>query len=365
MTKIKEIIQALEVFAPISLQESYDNSGLIVGDANTKVKGVLVSLDTTEEVVDEAIKKGSNLIVSHHPIIFSGLKKINGKSYIERVVIKAIKNDIAIYAIHTNLDNVIDGVNAKIAEKLGLKDPKILSPKSNSLLKLSVFVPKNHEDDIRNALFEAGAGTIGNYTDCSFSSKGIGSFKANEKAKPFAGEHGKIHFEKEKKIELIMPEHTKGKVISALLNAHPYEEVAYDLYPILNKNSNIGSGMIADLEKEMDEVSFMNYVKEKLNTDCIRHSELRGKNVKKVAFCGGSGDFLLENAISHNADVYISGDFKYHRFFDAENKLVIMDIGHYESEQFTIDLLVDFLKEIFSTFAIRFTEVKTNPINYF
>ena len=363
--KIKNVIKELEILAPPSLQESYDNSGLIVGDKNDELNGILVSLDTTEAVVQEAIDNNINLIVSHHPIIFSGLKSITGKNYIERVIIKAIKHNISIYAIHTNLDNVLNGVNQKIADKLGLIDLKILSPKKQSLLKLSVFIPKGAKEEVKEALFESGAGNIGNYSHCSFSSNGIGSFKANENAKPYVGGKNEIHFEEEIKVEVVLPSHLQSKVVSALLNAHPYEEVAYDLYPIINKNKLIGSGMIGRLKEDMDEEAFLRFVKDKMKTDCIRYTTLLNKNVRKVAFCGGAGDFLLDAAITQNADVFISGDFKYHRFFDAENKLVIFDIGHYESEQFTIDLIGDFLKEKFSTFAIRFTEVKTNPINYF
>lgn len=365
MIKISNVIKELEILAPPILQESYDNAGLIVGDKNEELSGILISLDTTEEVIQEAIDNNINLIVSHHPIIFSGLKSITGKNYIERVIIKAIKHNISIYAIHTNLDNIFDGVNQKIANRLGLVDLKILSPKKESLLKLSVFIPKGAKEDVKEALFAAGAGNIGNYSHCSFSSSGIGSFKANDKASPFVGEKGEIHFEEEIKVEVVLPSYLQSKVTSALLNAHPYEEVAYDLYPILNKDKLIGSGMIGKLNEEMDEQSFLHYVKEKMNTDCIRHTSLLNKKISKVAFCGGAGDFLLESAIAKNADVFISGDFKYHRFFDSENKLIILDIGHYESEQFTIELLGDFLKEKFSTFAIRFTEVNTNPINYF
>lgn len=365
MTKIDDVIKELERLAPASLQEKYDNSGLLVGSRNDEVKGILVSLDTTEEVVQEAIDKKLNLIVSHHPIIFSGIKSLTGETYIERVLLKAIKNDIAIYAIHTNLDNVFAGVNGRIAEKLELEKLSILSPKNNSILKLSVYVPTANLEDVKNALFDAGAGNIGNYSNCSFYSNGKGSFKANENANPFVGEINEDHIEAESKLEVVLPSFKRSKILKALFAAHPYEEVAYDLYSLINDDPSVGSGMIGYLKKEMDEKAFMKRLKKEMKTDCIRHSDLLNKKIHKVALCGGAGDFLLESAISQNADVYISADFKYHRFFDAEKKIVIMDIGHYESEQFTIDLLVDFLTEIFSTFAIRFTEVKTNPINYF
>ena len=364
MTLIKEIIQKLETFAPPSLQESYDNSGLIVGNISEKVKGVLVSLDTTEAVVDEAIQKGCNLIISHHPIIFKGLKKITGANYIERVIISAIKNNIAIYAMHTNLDNVKHGVNKMIANRLGLQNTKVLSPKNDTLLKLIVFVPTNQAEAVRTSLFSAGAGNIGNYSLCSFNSEGKGSYKANEGAKPFKGEVGKLHNEDEVKIEVVLPSYLKDNVINAMLNSHPYDEVAYDLISLKNQHELIGSGLIGELKKPVDELSFLKILKEKMKTDCIRHTDLLNKPIKTVALNGGSGSFLLAQAKAKKADLFITGDVKYHEFFDAENQLVIADIGHYESEQFTIDLIGGFLIENFSKFAVRFTEVNTNPINY-
>ncbi len=364
MTRINDVINELERFAPPILQEDYDNSGLLIGNANDELKGILVSLDTTEDIVQEAIDNNLNLIISHHPIIFKGLKSLTGKNYTERTLLKAIKNDIAIYAIHTNLDNVFQGVNFQIAKTLKLKDITILKA-NNKLLKLVVFVPNTHLNEVKEALYSAGAGNIGDYSNCSFYSEGKGSFKANENADPYVGEIGKTHIEEESKLEIILPSYLKSAVLSALFKIHPYEEVAFDLIPLLNNDPKTGSGMIGFLEEEIDERSFMDFLKKTMKTDCIRHTQLLGKKISKIAFCGGSGDFLLESAIHQNADVFISGDFKYHRFFDADNKIVIMDIGHYESEQFTIDLLVGFLTEIFSTFAIRFTEVKTNPINYF
>ena len=365
MTQIKEVIQKLETFAPPVLQENYDNAGLIVGDANEKVKGILISLDTTEDVVNEAIKKGCNLIISHHPIIFSGLKKLTGASYIERVVILAIKNNIAIYAMHTNLDNVAHGVNKMIADKLGLIKTKILSPKKNQLLKLIVFVPTSHAEIVRNCLFKAGAGNIGNYDECSFNSSGEGTYKANKNANPYIGELGKIHSEKEIKIEVVVPVYLKSEVISEMLSSHPYEEVAYDLIPIKNEISTVGSGMIGEFIEPVDEKDFLKLLKANMKTKCIRYTKLLNKPVKRVALNGGAGSFLLQKAIAKKADVFITGDVKYHEFFDAENQLVIADIGHYESEQFTIELIGGFLIENFSKFAVRFTEVNTNPINYY
>jgi dinuclear metal center YbgI/SA1388 family protein len=365
MVKIKEVIQKLESFAPVALQETYDNAGLIVGDTETEITSILVSLDTTEAIVDEAIQKGCNLIVSHHPIIFKGLKTITGKNYIERVIISAIKNNIAIYAMHTNLDNVNHGVNQMIAKRLELKNMRILMPKTDILLKLVVFVPESHTEKVRNVLFNSGAGNIGNYSSCSFNSEGTGTYKASAIANPFKGEVGKIHREPEVKIEVIIPSYLKGKIINEMLKSHPYEEVAYDLIPLKNDHSQIGSGMIGELETPIDELTFLKQLKEKMETDCVRHTALLNKPIRTVALCGGAGSFLLPAAIAQKADVFISGDFKYHDFFDADNQLVIADIGHYESEQFTIDLIGGFLIENFSKFAVRFTEVNTNPINYF
>ncbi|HEX8376905.1 MAG TPA: Nif3-like dinuclear metal center hexameric protein [Pedobacter sp.] len=362
--KLLELISHLESIAPLSYQEDYDNSGLITGSPEVEVTSALISLDCTEAIVDEAIKKGCNLIISHHPIVFKGLKKFNGKTYVERVIVKALKNDIALYAIHTNLDHVLQGVNAKICEKLDLVDAQILSPKGNLLFKLTTYVPIAHSDAVRSALFSAGAGNIGKYSDCSFNVSGYGTFKASEFANPFTGEKGTVHHEEELKIEVVFSAPQKTAIISALKNAHPYEEVAFDIYQLSKAHSEIGSGMIASLPNPMDEMEFLKLIKSKLNAKVIRHTALTGKNVTKVAVCGGSGSFLLKNAIGAKADVYISADFKYHEFFDAEDKILIADVGHYESEQFTQELIYEILQKKFPNFALHLTEFNTNPINY-
>ena len=365
MISIKEVINELEKLAPLSLQEDYDNAGLIIGDANNEVKGVLVSLDCTEAVVEDAISKGCNLIVSHHPIVFRGLKKITGANYIERVVISAIKNNIAIYAIHTNLDSVSLGVNKMIADKIGLINTRILKPKSGNLLKLIVYVPKDHSEKLRDSLFIAGAGKIGNYDSCSFNTGGEGTYKANENANPFKGDVDKLHHEAEVKIEVLLPDYLKSEVINVMIKSHPYEEVAYDIIRLENTNHSIGSGFIGELKDEMSEVTFLKMLKKNMKTNCIRHTGLFNKQINKVAISGGAGSFLINEAKKQGADVFITGDVKYHEFFDADNQMIIADIGHYESEQFTIDLIVDFLIEKFSKFAVQFTDVNTNPINYF
>ena len=350
---------------PLALQESYDNSGLIVGEPATEITGVLVSLDCTEAIVEEAIAKGCNLIVAHHPIVFKGLKKLNGKNYVERTVMKAIKNDVGILALHTNVDNHFHGVNRKIAELLNLQNVRILQPIENKLVKLSVFIPNDVVNAVSNAIFEAGGGEIGNYAECSFQLKGTGTFTPNDAANPFVGEANQRTYAEETKTEFLVQSYKLNQVLAAMKNAHPYEEVAYEIYPLLNENQFEGAGMIGELEKEMDALTFLKQLKETFNCGIIRHTELVEKPIKTVALCGGSGSFLLSQAKQQKADIFITGDFKYHEFFDAENQLIIADIGHYESEQFTSNLLADIIKENFTKFAVHLSDINTNPINYF
>lgn len=362
--KIKDITNCIEQIAPLSYAEDFDNVGLLVGDYNTTVNGVLVTLDTLENVVDEAIEKKCNLIVSFHPILFSGLKKINGKNYVERVIIKAIKNHIAIYAMHTALDNSIVGVNAKICEVLGVKNTKILVPQKNTIKKLTTYAPIQNAETVRNALFNAGAGMIGNYTNCSFNANGVGTYKGNEFSNPVIGKKGSLNTENETFISVIFEKHKEKNILKALFEAHIYEEVAYDIVAIENLNQDIGIGMIGELDDEVNEVTFLNFIKKTMNSGVIRHSKLLNKPIKKVAVLGGSGSFAIENALQAGADIYITSDIKYHEFFKAENKLLIADIGHYESEQFTKNLLVDILTKKFPNFAIILSEKNTNPIHY-
>lgn len=361
---IKDIIGYLESKAPSFLQESYDNSGLIVGDKNQECTGVLVCLDSIELIVDEAVQKGCNLIVAHHPIVFSGLKSLTGKNYIERTIIKAIKHDISIYAIHTNLDNVFQGVNNKIAQKLGLENISILNSKSQISSKIVVFVPTTKVRDVKLALSSVGAGEIGHYDSCSFRSEGIGSFKAKKGASPHVGQIDELHEEHETKLEMIIQNDLLQAGIRKMLEAHPYEEVAYDIIKLENEAPYIGSGMIGELKKAISPSDFMDHLKSSMQVPLIRHTRF-DKKIKRVAVCGGSGSFLLNAAKRKNADVFITSDYKYHQFFDAEDDLMICDIGHYESEQFTIELLVAWLTEKFPKFAVHFTEYSTNPINYY
>lgn len=364
MARIKDIISDLESFAPTNYQESYDNSGLIVGNYDGEVKGVLITLDVTEAVIEEAISNGDNLIIAHHPIVFSGIKSFTGKDYVERSVIKAIKNDIAIYAIHTNLDNVELGVNKKICDKIGLKNPRILAPKRELLSKLTTFIPHDSIETVKKALFNAGVGNIGNYSHCSFSTSGEGQFKPNELSQPTIGEKNILEKVSEVRFEVILPTHLENQAISALKKAHPYEEVAYYLSTLNNENQNVGSGMIGELESPMAAVDFLKHVKQSMNLQSLKHTALIKDKVQTVAVCGGSGSFLTKAAMKLKADVFISADFKYHQFFDAEDKIIIADIGHYESEVFTKDLLHEILSKKLYTFALNLSKTVTNPISY-
>jgi len=363
--QLKQITQFIESIAPLAFQESYDNSGLIIGQPADEISGILIALDITEEILDEAISKSLNLILVHHPIIFSGLKRLNGRNYIERCVLKAIKNDIAIYAAHTNLDSVFGGVNSKICEKLGLKNCRMLSPIPGFLKKLVTFVPTADAEKVRKTIFDAGAGNIGNYDSCSFNQAGQGSFRGNEQANPYVGEKNQLHFEEEIRIETIFPKHIQSRIISALLEAHPYEEVAYDIYPLDNDYNQVGIGMVGELESPLDELEFLGKLKAAFHCEVIKHTRLLGKSISKVAVCGGSGSSYLSKAMAQKADIYISGDFKYHQFFDAEEQIIIADIGHYESEQFTKEVFYELLTKKFPKFAVHLSDLSTNPVNYF
>lgn len=364
MIRIKDIQQCLEAFAPPALQESYDNSGLLTGSPDTEVTGILISLDITEEVVAEAVAKKCNMIVAHHPIIFSGLKSLTGKNYVERTVISAIKNEVALYSCHTNLDNVTAGVNKKFAEKLSLQNTRILAPKANTLKKLTTYVPLVNTDDILEAMALAGAGNIGEYEQCSFQQTGMGTFKPSEKANPHIGSAGIVENVQENRIEVLVPAHKTTGVLKALFESHPYEEVAYYLSPIDNLNQEIGSGIIGDLPEKMSNNDFLAYLKKQLDLEVITFTPFE-KEICSVALCGGSGRFLLQNAISAGAQAFVTSDFKYHEYFDAEDHLMIADIGHYESEVATKELFYEVLSEKISNIALVFAETKTNPIRYY
>jgi dinuclear metal center YbgI/SA1388 family protein len=361
---VKEVTTILEELAPLAYAEDFDNVGLLVGNASTEVTGILVTLDTLENVVDEAIENNCNLIVSFHPIIFSGLKKITGANYVERVVIKAIQNNIAIYSMHTALDNCKDGVNAKICEVLGIENPEILIPQKSSIKKLITYVPEADVATLKAALFEAGAGDLGNYSHCSFVNEGTGSYQPEENANPIKGNIGKVHLEKEIQIHITYQKSIEAKILNALFKNHPYEEVAYEIYSLENTNQNIGMGMIGTLKNPLEEIPFLNHVKKIMKAKGIRHSNLLRKPIQKVAVLGGSGAFAISAAKAAGADIFISADIKYHQFYEAEDKIVIADIGHYETEQFTKNLLVDYLTKKIPNFAVRLAKSKTNPIKY-
>lgn len=362
--KILDLISVIEKFAAPELQEEYDNAGLITGDGSWNCKGALCTLDVTQEVIKEAKEKNCNLILAHHPVIFRGLKRINGKNYVEQVVIDAIKNDIAIYAAHTNLDNVVLGVNGMIAKKLGMINTTILQPKNKMLRRLITFAPVDKAAQVRSAIFEAGAGHIGKYSECSFNSEGTGTFKAGEGTDPYVGNPGELHHEKETKIEIVYPFYLENQVVRALVKNHPYEEVAYDIFTMDNVHYGIGAGIIGQLEHPMEEKEFLKFLKQTFLAGGIRHTRLLGKPIQKVALCGGAGSFLIRQAQLQGADIYITADVKYHEFFDAENRLIIADIGHYESEQFTVELMHGLLVEKFPNFAVLKSAVNTNPVQY-
>jgi len=363
--KIIDLIGVIEKYAAPELQEDYDNAGLIIGNSNWECSGVVCTLDVTIETLKEAKQNNCNLIIAHHPIVFQGLKRFNGKNYVEQAIIEAIKNDIAIYAAHTNLDNIILGVNGMITKKLRLTRTSILQPKNKILRRLITFAPVDKAERVRNAVFAAGAGHIGKYSECSFNSNGTGTFKAGEDADPYVGQIGERHQEKETKIEIVYPFYLENQVVKALIDNHPYEEVAYDIFTMDNVHFGIGAGIIGDLEKPVEEKDFLKFIQQIFNAKGIRHTELLGKTIKKVAVCGGAGSFLIKKAVQIGADIYITSDLKYHEFFEAEGKLLLVDIGHYESEQFTIDLIHGLLAEKFPTFAVLKTRVNTNPVRYF
>lgn len=362
---VQDVVNHLETLAPLAYAEDFDNVGLLVGDKNSKVSGVLVTLDTLETVVDEAIENNCNLIVSFHPIIFKGLKKLTGKSYVERVVMKAIKHDIAIYSMHTALDNALQGVNDMICNQLELGNKRILIPQNATIKKLTTYVPKNEAENLRKALFATGAGSIGNYNDCSFNVEGYGTFNGNEDSNPTIGERGQIHTEEETKITITYAKHLEQQLLKTLFETHSYEEVAYEITTLENKNQNIGIGMVGELKDPMDETAFLDHIKAKMGTPCIRHSTFLKKKIRKVAVLGGSGSFGIQAAKASGAEAFVTADLKYHDFFQAENNILLADIGHYESEQFTKNLLVAYLTKKIPNFAIILSKTNTNPVKYF
>ena len=362
--KLNDLTTFLDSAVPLSFQEGYDNAGLQVGSPDKEISSALLTLDVTEEVLDEAGYAGCDVIISHHPVIFGGLKQLSGKNATERIVLKAVKQDVAIYSAHTNLDVLENGVSRKMAEKLGLKNVKVLVPLRNRLLKLVSFIPEDHLEKVSEAVFSAGAGVIGGYEKCSFAAAGNGSFLPGDGTKPFAGEKGKLHYEKEVRFETVLFAHMKSRVVRALLEAHPYEEVAYDLYPLENDNVRTGMGCTGEFSEPLSEIEFLKLLGSVFSAKGIRCSKPTGKEIRKVALCGGAGGQLINEAIASGAGAYVTGDIRYHSFFEAGSKILLADIGHFESEKFSTEILYDLIIKKFPTFALRFSEVNTNPINY-
>ena len=363
--KIAQIARALEETAPSLWQEEYDNSGLMIGDPEKEISRALICVDVTSAVITEAVDKKCDLIVSHHPLIFKGLKRLIPGNYVENLVLQALKNNIAVYSVHTNLDNIDQGVSWILGQKIGLTHHKVLVPRRGLLRKLVTFCPVDHADKVRQAVFDAGAGFIGNYDSCSFQLQGEGTFRGGEESHPFVGEKGKLHVERELRIETIFPVHREQDIIKALLEAHPYEEVAYDIYPLGNEYPKVGSGVIGQLEDSMSEKEFVNLLKTVIGSSVVRHSVFIEKPVRKVAVCGGSGSFLIKDAIAQKADVFVTADLKYHDYFEADRRILLVDIGHYESEQFTKELIASILVKKFPTFAVLMTEHNTNAVHYY
>lgn len=361
---LRDLTGCIEEFAPLSLQEDYDNSGLIIGHPESEVHAALLCIDVTEPIIEEAKSKGCDMIIAHHPLIFKGIRKITGRNATERIVELAILNGIAIYAAHTNLDNVASGVNAMLSRKIGLRNCKVLKPSKDLMRKLVTFCPADQAAEVRDALFKAGAGHIGKYDNCSFNAAGTGSFRALDDANPFVGEINKLHFENEVRIETVFPAYAQSAVLKSLIANHPYEEVAFDIYKLENNFEDAGAGMIGDLQPEMDELEFLLHIKKIIGGSTIRHTALSGRKINRVALCGGSGSFLINSAIETGADVFLSGDIKYHDFFIPEDRILLADIGHYESEQFTKELLFTLLTKKFPNFAVLISDTQTNPIIY-
>lgn len=362
--KIKEVVSALEQFAPLPLQDDFDNAGLQIGLADVEVTGVLLCLDVTEPVLDEAIALGYNLVIAHHPLIFKGYKSITGKDYVERCILKAIKNDVAVYAAHTNIDNAPGGVNFKMAEKIGLKNVRVLEPRENSLLKLVTFVPANHAEKVRRALFDAGCGCIGGYDSCSYGTAGEGTFRAKEGTHPYCGTVGKLHTEQEIRIETVLPVYKKAAAMKAVSVMHPYEEPVIDFYPLQNEWAQAGAGVIGELEQPEAELDFLRRIKKTFEAGCLKHNKLAGREIQTVALCGGAGAFLIPVAMRNHADVFITGEMRYHDFFGHESDILLAEIGHYESEQYTKEIFHTIIRDLLPSLEVQMAKVNTNPIKY-
>lgn len=362
---LRTLLACIEQWAPFSWQESYDNAGLILGDPDRNVTEALVCFDVTPEVVDEAVRIGAGLIVSHHPAIFKGIKRINPASRLGYMIKQSLCHDIAWCALHTNLDNTLNGVNSYLCEQLGLKDVQPLAPLQDIYGKLQVYVPEAYAEKLRQALAEAGCGAGARYDACSYSSRGEGRFRAGSQAHPFSGQIGELHCEAECKIECLYPLHKTRQVLDVLRTNHPYEEPAFDLLPLRNEATGQGAGAIGNLQESMQETELLDKLKELTGTHCIRHSGFRGRKIRRIALCGGSGGSFIGNACARQADAYITGDLKYHDFADAGSGTWLVDIGHFESEKFAMELIFRFIRKNFPNFAVSISEQARNPVSFY
>lgn len=367
---VREITQLLDAWAPFRLQASYDNSGLLVGRPDAPVHKVLLALDCTEALIAEAVEKEAQCVIVHHPIIFKGLKRLTGSNPVERTVLAAIRHDIAIIAIHTNLDHVADGVNHKFATTLGClpETLRILQPLKGELVGLSFYTPHDHADAVEEAVFAAGGGQVGQYDQCAFRLDGQGSFRPLAGADPFIGQQGERSEVAERRSELVVPRWRLQPVLAAMRAAHPYEEVAHQVVALEHAHQDVGAGMVGNLPAPLSEEAFLDQAKSNLPAPLIRHTRLLGRPIQRVAVCGGSGSFLLEDAIAAGADIFVTADFKYHEFQGADDRIVIADVGHFESEWRTGEIIQEHLTEHlngkFPNFAVHLARENHNPVHY-
>jgi len=359
-----EIIKILETWAPREISLERDNPGLQVGSGKNIVKNILLSLELTMDVINESIAKECNLIITHHPLIFHPVKSLDFQRDKNSMLIeKLIKNDLTLFSAHTNLDFTKNGVSFELAKMLGLKGIDFLVNLSANQYKISVFVPGDHVEEVADAIFNAGGGIIGEYSRCSFRTGGTGTFFGSNKTTPFLGEKGKQEQVSEIKLEAIADSWKLGGIISAVINAHPYEEPAYDIYPLKNKNINYGMGAVGELDKQLGREEFLKYVSEKLKAKCLKYTSGKSESIKKIAVCGGAGTELLKEAVQSGADAFVTADVKYHTFHDAQGKILLVDAGHYETE---IHVLNQIEKELSTAAENNFKIFKysgsTNPV---
>lgn len=364
MYTVRDITNHLEAIAPPAYQESYDNVGLVLGNIETTVTGVLICLDVTEAVLQEAKDHHCNLVIAHHPLIFKPLHKITGSTLVERCVLQAIQQGTAIYTLHTNLDNAPQGVSHRLATTLGLTQLSVLAPKAGTIAKLTTYVPPSHLEGVVEALHNAGAGHIGHYSHCSFTSPGKGTFIPTAEAQPHVGIASQRMQVPEHRLEVRFPMHLAAAVQQALQSAHPYEEAVYDIQPLTHHTADVGAGIIGILPTDLSTEAFLHHLKATLQLACVRHTAPLDRPIRRVAVCGGAGSALIQETIRQQADAFVTADIKYHDFFQAEGKVLIADVGHYESEVGTIALIHQLLSEKFANIALLQSSTITNPVHY-